>query len=218
MNSGPWRFILILTAIGIINLPTHSQRRPSTSLKVFASADGVFQFSYPGDFQVCTTGKIDPCRSQSYIPPCDDRAIVCVTYPAKLSEGTSFGSAGFQVREIHTEREMMTPDVCVTPYPGKSSAGVSEWPEFLISARRPVETIGGVSFVHGVAGEAAMSHSSTSDLYRVFHRRKCYELSLSESGTDPSVSDPPMRTLTPAQLKDVDESLSHVLHSFRFLK
>jgi len=102
----------------------------------------------------------------------------------------------------------MTPDVCVTPYPTKSSVGVSEWPEFLISARHPAEIIGGVLFVHGVAGEAAMSHSSSVDLYHAFHRQKCYELSLSESGTNPNVSDPPIKTLTPAQQKDVDERAS----------
>ena len=83
--------------------------------------------------------------------------------------------------------------MCVTPYPTNSSAGVSEWPEFLISARHPVEIIGGVLFVHGVAGEAAMSHSSSVDLYHAFHRQKCYELSLSESGTNPDVSDPPIK-------------------------
>ena len=219
MTPVRWRIVLMAVAAGVLVLPSISQRRrPSIHPRVFTSTDGAFQFSYPSDFQLCTTGKIDPCISQSYIPPCEDDAIVCVVYPAKRSEGTNFGSAGLQVREIHTEREMMTPDVCVTPYPTRSSAGVSEWPEFLISARRPAETIGGVLFVHGVAGVAAMSHSSSVDLYRAFHGQKCYELSLSESESDPNVSDPPIKTLTPAQQKDMDRSLSQILHSFRFLK
>ncbi len=154
----------MLVAAGVLTLPTHSQRRLSVHPTVFTSNDASFQFSYPGNFQVCTAGKIEPCI-QSYIPPCADDAIVCVVYPAKRFKSTSFGSAAFQVREIHTEREMMTPDVCVTPHPPDGST----WPEFLISARRPAEIIGGVLFVHGIAGEAAMSHSSSVDLYRAFH-------------------------------------------------
>jgi hypothetical protein len=153
--------------------------------------------------------------NQSYIPPCEDDAVVCVVYPAREFEGTSFGAAAFQVREIHTEREMMTPDICVTPYPRRDGAGVRE---FLISAQRPEEIIGEVLFVHGITGEAAASHSSSVDLYRAFHRKKCYELSLSESGINIAVTEPPIKMLTPAQQKDVDESLSQILHSFRFLK
>jgi hypothetical protein len=108
--------IVTLVAAAVLVLPTPSQRRPSAHPTVFTSADDAFQFSYPSDFQVCKAGNMDPCINLSYIPPCGDNAIVCVVYPAKLFEGTSFGAAGFQVREIHTEREEMTPDVCVTPY------------------------------------------------------------------------------------------------------
>ena len=73
-------------------------------------------------------------------------------------------------------------------------------------------------FAHGVTDEAGMSHSSSVDLYRVFRRHACYELRLSETETNPNASDPPMKTLTSAQQKDVDETLSQVLHSFRFVK
>jgi hypothetical protein len=201
MNPLPWRMILMLVAAAVLAPPTHSQRRLSVHPTVFTGTDGAFQFSYPSDLQVCTAGNIAPCISPYYIAPCENDAIVCVVYPAKRFEGTSFSVAAFQVRAIHTERERMTPDVCVTPYPADSSAGVSEWPVFLISARRPAEIIGGVLFVHEIAGEAAMSHSSSVDLYRDFHRQKCYELSLSEAGTN---STPPMKTLPPAQQKDVD--------------
>ena len=218
MNAGTWRMIAMLAAAAVLALPTHSQRRPSVHPTVFTSTDGTFQFSHPSEFQVCTAGKMEPCIIQSYIPPCEEDAIVCVVYPARQFEGTSFGAAAFQVREIHTEREAMTPDVCVTPYTKRSGAGgVSPWPEFLISAQHPEEIIGGVLFVHGITGEAAMSHSSSVDLYRAFHRQNCYELSLSESGTNPDVTDPPMKTLTDAAQRDVDESLSQILHSFRFL-
>ena len=113
---------------------------------------------------------------------------------------------------------MMTPDVCVTPYPNEIPGGVSHWPEFQISAQHPVEIIGGVHFVHGISGEGGMSHSSSVDLYRAFRKKKCFELSLSESGISPQVEDPPLKTLTPRQRRDLDQSFSQVLHSFKFLK
>jgi len=185
--------------------------------KVFTAFDGAFQFSHPGNFQVCTKGKIEPCI-QSFIPVCEPDALVCVAYPAKEFEGTNFGAASFQVREIHTDREAMTPDVCVTPFPQEVPPGVQSWPEFMISAEHPGEVVGGVLFVHGISGDAATSHSKSVDLYRAFHKQKCFELSVSETETSPAVTDPPMKTLTPAQSKALETSVSQMLHSFRFLK
>lgn len=204
----------MFAATAVMAPQSHSQQRPSVSQSmVFRSADDAFQFSYRSDFKVCTAGEIKECID-SYIPACEDNAIVCVLYPAGQFGDTSFGAAAFQVREIRTEREQMTPDVCVTPYPPSGS----EYPEFEISAKDPAERIGGVLFVHGVRDEAAMSHSSSVDLYRAFHRKKCYELSIGQSGTNPDVFDPPKKTLTDAQQKDVDESLAQILRSFRFRK
>ena len=197
----PWRMITMLGATAVLGIadPFLSDvRRPIQ--QCFRSADGTFYFSYPSDFQVCTTGKIEPCI-HSYMPVCQQDAIVCVVYPAKQFENTNFGTAAFQVREIHTEREMMTPDLCVTP----NSTESSEWAEFEISAQHPAEKIGGVLFVHGTSGEGGMSHWSSVDIYRAFHQQKCYELSLSESGTDLDVYDPPKKPLTDSQQKEVDQ-------------
>jgi hypothetical protein len=190
---------------------------PVHQTMIFTAADGSFQFSYQTDFQVCTQGKVEPCI-RSFIPVCEQDALVCIVYPPKRFEGTNFGAASFQVREIHTEREAMTPDVCVTPYPQEVPSGVSAWPEFMISAHHPGEMIGGVLFVHGIRGDAATSHSKSVDLYRALHKEKCFELSLSETETSPAPTDPPMKTLTPEQRKELDQSMSQVLHSFRFSK
>lgn len=211
-------FLCLSALLSRVTTPLHGQQSASADqTKIFTAHDGSFQFSYPGDFQVCTEGKIEPCF-QSFIPVCEQDAVVCVVYPAKRFEDTNFGAASFQVREIHTEREAMTPDVCVTPYPQDVPAGVSAWPEFMISARHPSEMIGGVLFVHGVSGDAATSHSKSVELYRTFHKKRCFELSLSETETSPAASDPPMKTLTRAQAKEMDDSMSQILHSFRFLK
>jgi hypothetical protein len=211
MTAGAWRIAMLATAM-ILPLRSNSQQQTSLpQTKIFAAADRVFQFSYPAGFQVCTKGNIDPCV-RSYIPVCEQDALVCVVYPSKQFEGTNFGAASFQVREIVTDHEAMTPDVCVTPSPRQG------WPEFLISAQHPEEMISGVLFIHGVSGGAAMSHSNSVDLYRALHKGRCFELSLNETETNPSVTDPPMKTLTAAQQKKMAEIMSDVLHSFRFSK
>jgi hypothetical protein len=198
---------------GFLLIPVFGQTAQKTS--TFTSSDNAFRFVYPIDFQICTRGKVEPC-SESYIPVCDKDSLVCVVYPAKQFEDTNFGGASFQVTEIFTQQEMMTADVCATPYPPKQGDTVSSWPGFLISAEHPVEVIGGVQFLHGVSGGAAMSHSISIDLYRAFHKQRCFELSVSQTGTEPNVSDPPMKTLTPAQQRRLDQSMSQILHSFRF--
>jgi hypothetical protein len=196
-------------------LPIPVVGQTARKARTFTNSDGAFRFVYPADFQVCTRAKVDPCN-QSFIPVCEPDAFVCVVYPAKPFKDTSFGAASFQVREILAEDEMMTADVCVTPYSTKYGDKVSDFPSFLISAEHPVELIGGVQFLHGVTGGAATSRSISIDLYRAFHKQRCFELSVSQTGTDPNVSDPPMKTLTPAQGKKLDEGMKLILHSFRF--
>src|SRR6266566_560105 len=92
-------------------VPAFGQTARKTS--TFTTPDSAFRFVYPTEFQVCTRGKIQPCL-QSFIPVCEQDALVCVVYPAEEFKDTSFGAASFQVREIFTEQEMMTADVCVT--------------------------------------------------------------------------------------------------------
>lgn len=209
---------MLLTAATVLSLPANSQQRSSASqTKIFSSADGTFRFSYPDDFQLCTKGKMDPCN-QTYIPLCGQDSLVCIVYPGKEFEGTNFGAASFEVGEVVTEQEAMTADVCVTPFPSKGLTGAEDWPEFLISAERPSEMIGGVLFVHGVSGEAAMNRSRSTDLYRAFRKQRCFSLSLSETETSPGVTDPPMKTLSPTLRKKLDGTMSQILHSFRFLK
>jgi hypothetical protein len=72
--------------------------------------------------------------------------------------------------------------------------------------------------VHGISGDAATSRSKSVDLYCALHEQRCFELSVSETETIPAVTDPPMKTLTPAQAKGLETSMSQILHSFRFLK
>jgi hypothetical protein len=216
MNAGPWRTTAILIA-AILAHPTYSQQHAPAHLTVFTNPDGAFRFSYPSDFSICTAGKTEPC-AQEGLSACMDDAIVCVVYPPEKFLNTDFEAASFEVREIRTKQEMMTPDVCVTPPQRGDPDFRFYWPPFLISAEQPTKVIGGVLFVHGSTGEVAMSHSSTVDIYRAFHGGRCFELSVDQSGINTEGSDPPIKQLTIAQLNEIGDAFDQILNSFRFLK
>jgi hypothetical protein len=212
MNA-PWRILMMLTTLTLLAQMANSQQQASIrQTTTFTASDRAFWFSYPSDFQICKAGKIAPCL-ESFIPACEDDALVCVIYPSKQFKDTNIGAVTFQVREIHRDEAMMTPDICATPYPVPES---TPYPDFLVSAEHPVEMIDGLQFLHGVAGDAATSHSLGVDLYRRFHKQRCFELRVSTSATSPAVTDPPMKTLTPVRQKQLDQSMSQILHSFRF--
>src|ERR1051326_6480766 len=177
----------------------------------FTDPNGAFRFTYPRDFEICTQGKLGSCI-HTYIPICDEGATVCVVTPEGKFQGSNFGGASFQVRQI-SRNQMMTADVCVTPYPIPERAV----PEFLVSAEHPAETINGIQFLRGFNGEGGMSHSRGTHVYRALHKEKCFELDVSETETEPHVSDPPMNTLTPAESKKLHQALDDILHSFHFL-
>jgi hypothetical protein len=221
MTASRCRIIAVLMTIAVLASVADGQQQTSAHQSTtFTAPDSAFQFSYPSnprDSQLCTKGKIQPCIG-SFIPVCEEDALVCVTYAPQEFKDTSFSMASFQVREIVTAKEQMTADICVTPYPRKDAGTVTEWPEFLISAKHPVEIIGGVQFIHGINGGAATGHDFGVDLYRAFYKQRCFELSISETGTNPMISDPPMKTLTSAQQKELDQTMSDMLHSFRFTK
>jgi len=139
------------------------------------------------------------------MPVCSKDALVCVLYPLQEFKGTNFGAAGFEVAEIL--QHGTTPDECVTPHTGH---------QFLLSAEHPTELIGGISFIHGNVDGAAMGNTNDTEVYRAFHKGRCFQLSVSETETTPDTSGPPMKTLTPAQERKIDQTMSEILHSFRF--
>jgi hypothetical protein len=86
---------------------------------------------------------MEACNS-AYIPTCDENAIACAVYPRDEFSHTNFGGGGFQVRKV---LEANTADTCVTPETSGKMSTV-----YLISAEQPVQTIGGVAYIHGVNG------------------------------------------------------------------
>lgn len=222
MKAEFWQVITLVSIVLAVPLLLDAQRPASThENKTFSAFDSTFRFTYPSEFQVCAQGQVELC-SHSYIPVCDQDALVCVVYSPKQFAATNFGEASFQVKEIVHQGNYLgpvTPNMCVTPYPRKGGHDrVVDQPEFLISADHPVEVIGGIQFLHGVTGGAAMNHSISVDLYRASHNGRCFELSISGTAANPNVAEQPMKTLTATQRKRLNNELSQILHSFRFSK
>ena len=178
---------LLVAVAGVLQAANAQQGASAHQISTFTAADGAFRFSYPSGLQVCAGGKIQPCI-YSYIPVCEQDALACVVYPEKEFADTNFGAASFQVREILREGNIppTNADECVTPYPNDQT-------RFLISARHPAEVIGGVSFIHGTSDGVATGHAIKGNLYRAFHKQRCFELSVSETWTDPNNFDPPRK-------------------------
>src|ERR1022692_2330007 len=113
MNARASRTISVLIATALLVLGANAQQAPSRHTETFTAPDHSFRFSYPSnppDSQVCTKGKTQPCMG-SFIPVCEQDALVCVTYAPQEFKDTSFSMASFQVREIFASGEQMTADI-----------------------------------------------------------------------------------------------------------
>jgi len=209
MNVACCRNAAFLALVVLLHV-AYAQTTSVPEITSFRSPDGGFHFSYPANFQVCTKGDMQPCNDHTYIPICAKDSLVCVVSPKGEFQGTNFEASGFQVRDIL--RYSVPPtnaDECVTPY-GKA------WDAFLISAQHPVQVIGGVSFIHGSFGEEVMGNIEDMQVYRAFHNGRCFELSVTEDESNPANFDSPPKTLTPAQNKEIEQTMSKILESFRF--
>ena len=89
-------------------------------------------------------------------------------------------------------------------------------PEFSVPAKEPRRIINGVGFLHGVSSGVAAGHSIATDLYRAFHKGRCYELSINIALVSLGAFDP--GTIKEFSDKRVENELTTILDSFRFLK
>jgi hypothetical protein len=76
--------------------------------------------------------------------------------------------------------------------------------------------INGEEFYIGTASDAAMSHFSYTESYRIVHDGTCYALDLVSFGTDPEVYSPPRSV--PFDEKTAEAALEQVAESFVFTK
>jgi hypothetical protein len=193
-----WVLVLLLAQQG--NL-TGSRRQ------TYVSSDGIFRFSYPNAYILNTKENADEV-GVSYIPVCSDGA-VCIVSRRSASEGTNFQAASFQEREI---QDATSQAVCLRGLPENA-------PTYPLPKDDQKRVIGGVVFTHGSETGAAMGHYISSDFYRVFHKSKCYELSVRITSSTFANFDPgTIKEFTSEDKKRVQSDLMAILNSFRFLK
>jgi len=180
--------------------------RPDFQQQTFASADGVFRFSYPRNY-VLNTAKNAGEVGASMFPVCNDEA-VCVVSRREYYAGTNLQAASFQEREIrHAKSEV----ACLKGPP-------EDVPTYTLPMADQERKIGGVVFTHGRSAEVGAGSGVTSDFYRVFHKNKCYELSLSIAESSFANFDPgTVKEFTREDEGRVQRELMAILDSFRFL-
>lgn len=208
--------VFLVAATGLSVLPGVQAQNPQASRqKTFTSSDGVFRFTYPPQFVLSQNGQPD---AGSYIPVCQENGLACVVYPPARYKGTNFGSAALSIAEV---KDATAETACFTFEAMQTVMGSdghqSQTPT--VSDKHPVETINGTEFKTGVTGDAAMSHSLATDIYRTFHGGKCYEMDINIMQTSFGVYDPgTVRKFTQRDNKRVHDSLRKILGSFQFLK
>lgn len=187
--------------------------------KTFASTDGVFSFRYSRQLIQCQQKKqasgdgyywIPAENCAAYHPVCDGKtgedntAITCIAYPRNRFTNTSaFEAATFSVEIVN---QIATAQGCL--------AG----PADQMFSARPAVRIHGVSFAVFEFGEGGMNQSVSGEVYRTFHRGRCYQLGINVAMANPGVFDPPARELTKGDRREVKSQLEQARDSFRFIK
>lgn len=190
-----------------------------TTLQTFTSPDGMFQFKYSDLLVRCSEEEhqdwlwipLDSCNAYNAV--CDDHGsqgsttVVCLAYPkAKFKDHPTFEAAAFSVAEI---KEARREDECLN--------GSPDW---VIHPRgsRKTASINHVKFKVFETSDAGMSHYLNGQVYRNFHRNKCYELSVRMASTNRAAFDEPVMEFTRKDWNEVNGRLKEPLDSFIFLK
>jgi hypothetical protein len=195
------KFGILILAIFIAHpeVPIHA--------RTFTSPDGAFRFVYPQTYLVKTEWNADEI-SASYIPVCIEGAI-CVVTRRDAYKGTNFQAAAFDVLQIENTS---TQDSCLSTF--SSNRGANETHK--VDVRK---TTAGVTFTHLESTDAGVGNYRYSDLYRTFHKGKCYELSVNIATSSYGNFDPgTIKEFTKEDTAKVREDLTSIVDSFRFLK
>jgi hypothetical protein len=206
-----------------------------SALQTFTSPDGAFQFKYSAVLVRCTPkeGQLDfwVPDGQLDVPNgciCDDHQgsaiIVCFTHPGRSEH---FLGAFFVAEVQPGECMEHWPNTTCRPLPIKRKdclAGSSNWwsPETPQSTTRGQNTrIDSVRAKLFRVSGGGLGHFESSDIYRVFHGKRCYELVIQDTGISLGAFDPEeaeeIEKAAKEDDKDYGQLLSQALHSFRFL-
>jgi hypothetical protein len=197
-NAHPMSGWLLLFIIGASVPRLYQKDSQISGYQTFASPDGDSQFTYPGSYALYTGSVCGP-----------EPAIACVVFPESRYTGTNFAGASFAEREID---EATTKSTCLT-----SPMRAVNVPEFDIATKDPKRIINRVSFLHGISVSVGSGTAVTTDVYRAFHKGKCYELSL-DLATTQFAYYPPGTVKEFTDEDRVRHELTTILDSFRFLK
>ena len=94
------RFLVPIAVLLIASVGPLILRAGTPSHKTFTSPDGLFQFTYPASLPLFAQNIPENVRGFSYIPVCQDDALVCLAYPGTEFKHSDFEAAGFYIEEI----------------------------------------------------------------------------------------------------------------------
>jgi hypothetical protein len=190
-----------------------------TTLRIFTSEDGIFQFEYSPTLIHCALQRAEKGEGNSWLPAdaclsqdgiCDDAdspaiTITCFAYPKdELKDKPEFDSAAFFVAQVPAAT---TPKACLQ--------GAPDW----LNRNAESTTVGSVSARHFHTNDAGLGGNQEGDIYRVFHDQTCYELAIEEATTDPGGFDPgTFKEFTKRDRAEVRARLKQALDSFTFSK
>jgi hypothetical protein len=189
-----------------------------SELKTFTSPDGSFQFTFPAFLIQCEKRQEGDGyvwvqkECSAYFPTCDESigvdskttTIACIAYPRnKYTDTDAFEAATFSVAEVDPVTDEKS---CVSPVLDQ------------IDRKKGTARIGGVSFSSFETGEAGMNQNVGAEVYRTFHAKKCYQLTIAIAEANAQVFDPPARDFSKQDWNEVNGELSQARDSFRFLK
>jgi hypothetical protein len=181
-----------------------AEQKKTPSQRTFVSSDKTFELTVAASYPIYS-GKDVSSGNATYIPLCQDDAIVCIVYPGAEYKGTNFEGAAIQIKAVPGQ----TRRACAAP------ADHQQKPD----AASPARMIGGISFVHYRSGAAAMSHDIETNEYRGFANGQCYELDASVTFANFYVYPPgAIKQFTRQDDERVTASLIKVVDSFRMVR
>jgi hypothetical protein len=170
----------------------------------YTSPDGVFQFTYPDSFRLYAGDQIGDGSSPACSPPPVVNGEACVRYQNDKYKRTTFNDAAFLV---NTVPEASNEADCLS---------FKDW-QAEERVKTSYATINGVQFSKASMVGVMRAYSNQEHLYRAFHGKQCYELSIT-IGYALYSDDDKLKTFTADDAKKVRAALEPVLQSFRFLK
>lgn len=169
----------------------------SPALNTYRNVQYGFELKYPKSFS-------EGFRHDSYIPPCDEGGIACISYTDTNYANTNFEAAGFAVA---TDAGRPTVGICSQP-----STTTGERPN-------GQKVINGVTFSKFTESNAATGHYANDTIYRTFHGGKCFVLT-QRIGESQIANYPPGTKVefTANDRARVQTLLDEILSTFTFTK